>query len=103
MEKLNNWNGWCGDKIVLHNSADYPIILSPNAILGLEKTDSGTDISLVDGIYFSVTEDIEEVLGAIGEALKESEDRKAALAEKQRAQYAEMMQQQKDPTKASEG
>lgn len=103
MEKLNNWNGWCGDKIVLHNSADYPIILSPNAILGLEETDAGTDIAMVDGIYFNAKEKIEEVLAAIGEALEESNARREAKAEEQRKQYAEMMEAEKAKKEASEG
>lgn len=103
MEKLNNWNGWCGDKIVLHNSADYPIILSPNAILGLEETDAGTDIALVDGVYFNAKEKIEEVLAAIGEALEESKARRAAQEEEQRKQYAEMMKTQEAQKETSEG
>ena len=59
MEKLNNWNAWCNDKVLLHSEEGLPILLSPNAILGLQQTIAGTEIALVDGLYFSVTEKIE--------------------------------------------
>lgn len=96
MEKLNNWNGWCGDKVVLHSSAGLPIVLSPNAILGLEQTEEGTSVALVDGIFFDVKEDIEEVLKIIGEALDDSNARREAKAEEQRKQYEEMMKSEQD-------
>lgn len=102
MEKLNNWNAWCNDKVLLHSEEDLPILLSPNAILGLQQTTTGTEIALVDGLYFSVTEKIEDILAAIGELITESEARKAAQAEEQRKQYEEMMKAEQ-AKKASEG
>lgn len=100
MEKLANWNAWCNDKIVLHNEEGYVVLLSPNAVLGLEQTAEGlTQVALVDGIFFEVKENIEDILALIGEQVAESEARRAKQAEEQRKQYAEMMKDQK----ASEG
>lgn len=102
MEKLNNWNAWCNDKVLLHSEEDLPILLSPNAILGIQQTSAGTEIALVDGLYFTVTEKVEDILAAIGELITESEARKAAQAEEQRKQYEEMMKDEQ-AKKASEG
>jgi len=102
MEKLNNWNAWCNDKVLLHSEEDLPILLSPNAILGIQQTSAGTEIALVDGLYFTVTEKVEDILAAIGELITESEARKAAQAEEQRKQYEEMMKAEQ-AKKASEG
>jgi len=103
MEKMNNWNAWCNDKVLLHTCEGYPVLLSPNAVLGLEGTETSTNIALVDGLYFEVKETVEEILGNIGELIKESEARKAAQAEEQRKQYEEMMAAQKAEQEASEG
>ena len=102
MEKLNNWNAWCNDKVLLHSEENLPILLSPNAILGLQQTTTSTEIALVDGLYFTVTEKVEDILAAIGELITESEARKAAQAEEQRKQYEEMMKAEQ-AKKASEG
>lgn len=102
MEKLNNWNAWCNDKVLLHSEEDLPILLSPNAILGIQQTSAGTEIALVDGLYFTVTEKVEDILAAIGDLITESEARKAAQAEEQRKQYEEMMKAEQ-AKKASEG
>lgn len=99
MEKLTNWNAWCNDKILLHNEEGFPVLLSPNAVLGIEQTSELTQVALVDGIFFEVKETAEEILAAIGELVTESEARRAAQAEEQRKQYEEMMKVQK----ASEG
>lgn len=102
MEKLNNWNAWCNDKVLLHSEEGLPILLSPNAILGIQQTSAGTEIALVDGLYFTATEKVEDILAAIGDLITESEARKAAQAEEQRKQYEEMMKAEQ-AKKASEG
>jgi len=102
MEKLKNWNAWCNDKVVLHSEENLPILLSPNAVLGLQETEVGTEIAMVDGLYFTVTEKVEEILGFIAEMVEESEKRRQAREEAQRAQYAEMMKEQTQ-AKPSEG
>jgi len=103
MEKLKNWNAWCNDKVVLHNSDNgLPILLSPNAILGIEESTDSTTIAMVDGIFFDVKEKAEEILGFIAEMVEESEKRRQAREEEQRKQYAEMMKEQTQ-AKPSEG
>ena len=104
MEKLNNWNAWCNDKVLLHNEEGFPILLSPNAILGIEQAEgNSTDIAMVDGIFFTVKETVEEILALIGELIKESEARRAEQAEEQRKQYEEMQKAAQAEQKASEG
>ena len=100
MEKLQNWNDWCNDKVVLHTEAGYPVLLSPNAILGLEAFDKGTTVCCVDGYATDVSETIEEVLGLIKELVAESEARKKAAAEAEeaarKAQYEAYMKAQQE-------
>lgn len=104
MDKLKNWNAWFNDKIILHSSeTGKPVVLSPNAVLGLEGNEDYTAVAMVDGIYFEVKEDVETIAGIIGECVDESEARKKAFEEKQRAQYAEMMKQQEATKESSEG
>lgn len=103
MEKLNNWNAWCNDKVLLHSSENgLAVLLSPNAILGLEQCEGFSQIAMVDGLYFEVKETVEDILAAIGELITESEARRAAQAEAQKKQYEEMMQAEQ-AQKASEG
>lgn len=105
MIKLDNWNNWCNDKIILHNDEGYPVLVSPNAILGLEAFEKGTSVFCVDGYMTDVTETIEEVLGLIKELVAESEARKKAAAEAEeaarKAQYEAYMKAQQETT--SEG
>lgn len=105
MEKLNNWNAWCNDKIVLHNSDNgLPVLLSPNAVLAIEQTAEDTcTIALVDGMFFDVKGTAEEILGIIGECVAESEARKKAVEEEQRKRYEEAMKAEQAAKEASEG
>jgi len=101
--KLKNWNDWCNDKILLHSDEnDLPILLSPNAVLAVEQCTDFTQIAMVDGLYFEVKETVEEFLGLVGEALKESAARKEAQAKAQEEKYKAMMAEQAEQ-KASEG
>lgn len=103
MEKLNNWNPWCNDKVVLHSADNnLPVLLSPNAVLALEEGPDYTTVALVDGLFFDVKEKAEEILGFIAEMVEESEKRRQAREEEQRKQYAEMMKEQTQ-AKPSEG
>ena len=100
MEKLQNWNDWCNDKILLHSSENnLPILLSPNATLAVEQCDGFTEVAMVDGLYFEVKETVEEFLSLVGEALKEGAARREAQAKAQEERYKAIMAEQK----ASEG
>lgn len=104
MEKLNNWNAWCNDKVLLHSSeGGFPILVSPNAVLALEQCEGFTQLAVVDGLYFEVKETVEEILSIIGELIVESEARKKAQAEEQRKQYEDMVKAEKATKEASEG
>lgn len=105
MEKLNNWNAWCNDKIVLHNSDNgLPMLLSPNAILAIEQTaEDACTVALVDGMFFDVTGTLGEILGIIGECVAESEARKKAFEDEQRKKYEEAMKAEQETKEASEG
>lgn len=104
MDKLKNWNAWCNDKILLHSSEHgLPVLLSPNAILGMEEMPDATQIALVDGLFFEVKEKAEEILEIISSLIVESEARKAAKEAEERKKYEEMMAAQKAEQEASEG
>lgn len=104
MEKLKNWNPWCNDKILLHSSENgLPVLLSPNAILGMEELPDSTQIALVDGLFFEVKEKAEEILEIISSLVAESEARRAAKEAEERKKYEEMMAAQKAEQEASEG
>lgn len=103
MEKLNNWNAWCNDKVLLHSfDSGLPVLLSPNAVLAVEQAEDHTTIALVDGLYFDVKETAEEFLGLVGELVKESDKRREAQVAAQQEQYKKMMAEQASK-KPSEG
>lgn len=108
MIKLENWNAWCNDKIVLHNIEDLTCLINLNTVLHLEETpDKTTIVSCTDGVEFEVKESIKDILALVGEIVEESEARRKEAEEAQRAAYAEQMKQyqaqQAAQEKTSEG
>lgn len=95
MKKLKNWNDWCNDKAVFTGCEGFPILLTPNAILAIEATESGCDINMAEGYCVCVKETLEEVLAIIGERVEEGKKKREEEIARQRQEYAEMMAQQK--------
>lgn len=104
MIKLDNWNAWCNDKIVLHDIEGLEVLINLNTVLHLQKTPEGTTVvSCTEGYEFEVKETIVEILSVVSEVIDESEARRKALEDAQRAQYAEQMKAMEAEKAASEG
>jgi hypothetical protein len=104
MNTLKNWNDWCNDKILLTSAdTEKDLIISPNAILGIEGGAESTILHLVDGIIVEAKEDVETILGYISELIVASNARREAAAKAQREQYEALQAAAKEDAKASEG
>lgn len=94
MEKLNNWNDWFNDKIVLHSADDERVIINLNCIkhLAEDLEEGDTVVYCTEGDIFCVTETVEEIAAMIGELVKESEVRREAAAAAQMERYKAMQE-----------
>lgn len=94
MEKLNNWNDWFNDKIVLHSLDDEKSIINLNCIKHLAEDLEGgyTVVYCTEGDIFCVQEKIEEIAAMIGELVKEAEARREAVAAAQMERYKAMQE-----------
>lgn len=97
MEKLNNWNDWFNDKIVLHSSDETAkkLIINLNTIKHLEEGDAeigGACVWCTEGDCFCVKETVEEIAAIIGDLVKESEARREAEAAAQMERYKAMQE-----------
>lgn len=95
MNKFENWNDWCNDKIVLTTEEDKTILVNLNTVKHLEEAlDGDTLVYCTEGECFVVKESIPTILGIVKEVVEETEARHKAAAEAQRKQYEEMYKQQ---------
>lgn len=108
MEKFNNWNSWCNDKIVVTSKeGDRKALINVNCIMHIEDDVNGTVLFCTDQYSCQVKESIEDILGMISEVLAESKARKEAAEkaeeERLRAQYETYAKATADDSKASQG
>lgn len=99
-KKLETWNDWCNDKLVLTTTEGYTILVNINTIKHVSQLEDCTALRCTEGDYFEVKESMTEILEQIGLELQESEQRKEAMIkaeeERRRAQYEAYQKAQKD-------
>lgn len=99
-KKLETWNEWCNDKLVLTGPDDKTILVNINTIKHIAQLDDCTALHCTEGDYFEVKESMTEILEMIGVELQESEQRREAMIkaeeERRRAQYEAYQKAQQD-------
>lgn len=99
-KKLETWNDWCNDKLVLTGIDDKTILVNINTIKHIAVLDDCTALHCTEGDYFEVKESLTEILEMIGAELQESEQRREAMIkaeeERRRAQYEAYQKAQQD-------
>lgn len=99
-KKLETWNDWCNDKLVLTTTDGETILVNINTIKHMCTLGDYTALHCTEGDYFEVKESMAEILEQIGLELQESEQRKEAMIkaeeERRRAQYEAYQKAQKD-------
>lgn len=99
-KKLETWNDWCNDKLVLTTTDGFTALVNINTIKHVAQLDDCTALHCTEGDYFEVKESMAEILEQIGLELQESEQRKEAMIkaeeERRRAQYEAFQKAQKD-------